>query len=531
MNKLDQFKPFAKQSKTKIIINNNAVIYTRVSDIKQSDNTSLESQKKYCTEYAIRKELTVLNYFGGTYESAKTDDRKEFKKMLDFVKKNKITYIVVYSIDRFSRAGASAISIVETLRKKSIKVLAVTQPVDPETTSGSFFQNINLLFSKYDNDLRRDKTITGMKQRLLNGYYLGKAPLGYENKRDEQDKPIIVLNEDAEYIKKAFLWKANEVLSNSEIIKKLDNYGFKIYKQKLSQILKNPTYCGLVTNNLLEGEIVEGKHEGLISKELFLKVNGIQLNNNHGYKQNKINENLPLKGFIRCSTCDTKLTGYVVKNKGLYYYKCRKNGCCCNRNSNVIHTKFETLLSKYELNNTIKVLVKTQLKYIFDHIHKSSSKNITSLKYNLKTINDKIEKIEERFVTGEIESVLYHKFILKFKEEKTEIEKEIKKGTVKSSNLENYLKKAMDLLTNLKATWDLASYLEKQKLQTLLFPNGIIYNREKDIVRTNKVNSFLELINSLSVVFNSKEKGQTNENVNLSSLVAGTGLEPVTFGL
>jgi DNA invertase Pin-like site-specific DNA recombinase len=46
----------------------------------------------------------VMEYFGGTFESAKSDERKEFQKMLTYVKRNKeIDTIIVYSYDRFSR--------------------------------------------------------------------------------------------------------------------------------------------------------------------------------------------------------------------------------------------------------------------------------------------------------------------------------------------------------------------------------------------------------------------------------------------
>lgn len=36
-----------------------------------------------------RKDLMSLNFFGGTYESAKDDERKEFQKMLHYVKRKK----------------------------------------------------------------------------------------------------------------------------------------------------------------------------------------------------------------------------------------------------------------------------------------------------------------------------------------------------------------------------------------------------------------------------------------------------------
>ena len=150
MSNLSQFQNFAKQNKQKIIRTSNAVIYTRVSGAKQEDNTSLESQKIHCTSYASRLKLNIAAYFGGTYESAKTDDRKEFSKMISYVKLNKISFIIVYSIDRFSRAGASAITIVEELKKIGINVLSVTQPVDLEISTGMFFQNLNLCFFEYN---------------------------------------------------------------------------------------------------------------------------------------------------------------------------------------------------------------------------------------------------------------------------------------------------------------------------------------------------------------------------------------------
>src|SRR3974390_464350 len=86
------------------------VIYTRVSSREQAENnSSLESQKRYCTEYASKKGYRVAGYFGGTFESAKSDERKEFKRMIEHVKKDRgIDTIIVYSYDRFSRSGTNA---------------------------------------------------------------------------------------------------------------------------------------------------------------------------------------------------------------------------------------------------------------------------------------------------------------------------------------------------------------------------------------------------------------------------------------
>ena len=103
----NRFDAFTKGSKLIDSQLKEAVIYTRVSTKEQVDNNaSLETQMKHCTKYADEKELDIVEFFGGTYESAKNDERKEFQKMLSYVKRRKtIGYVIVYSYDRFSRSG------------------------------------------------------------------------------------------------------------------------------------------------------------------------------------------------------------------------------------------------------------------------------------------------------------------------------------------------------------------------------------------------------------------------------------------
>ena len=99
-----------------------AIIYTRVSTKEQADNnTSLATQKKFCEDYARNNGYEVAEYFGGTYESAKTDERKEFQRMIKYARQNStIGFILIYSYDRFSRSGANASYIADELKKQGI---------------------------------------------------------------------------------------------------------------------------------------------------------------------------------------------------------------------------------------------------------------------------------------------------------------------------------------------------------------------------------------------------------------------------
>ena len=139
-----------------------AVVYTRVSSQEQADsNSSLETQLKICSEYAGREGLIIKQFFGGTYESAKNDERREFQRMLTYARKDKeIAFIIVYNYDRFSRTGALAAQLCTELAAIGITVRSALQPIDSTTPTGKLQENLVHLFNNYDNQQRSSRTIT-----------------------------------------------------------------------------------------------------------------------------------------------------------------------------------------------------------------------------------------------------------------------------------------------------------------------------------------------------------------------------------
>ena len=532
MNDLSIFTQFAPKAPDKFKEGNNAVIYTRVSSADQEDNTSLASQKKHCENYAQRRALNVVAYFGGTYESAKTDDRKEFNRMLTFVKRSKnINYVIVYSYERFSRSGINGASIADDLLKKyGVVTMAVTQELDPTTPSGSFQQKILFLFGQMDNELRKDKVVTGMTELVIKGHWCWHVPRGYKdlNKGKAVERKIVP-NEEGKLIKKAFEWKAYKQMSNTEISKKLKMLGGNFPDKHLNHYLSNPFYCGLITSKLLPGQVFEGKHEPLISKEVFLLANNvIQEKRVHKFEFDKDNENLPLKVFVKCEKCGVGMTGYLVKKKGLYYYKCRTKGCGVNRSATAMHEIFKKKLSDYYIGKEEAEIVKVLLEEHMSLFFKSKIEEAKKLKYNLSEIRKKLDTIEERYVIGEIDKTLYEKFKPKYEKEAIKIEQELYDVGNYSSNLEKAVDFAIGLCVNSLKMWNESNLLQKQVFQNLLFPEGIYYNRENDRVRTTRVNSFFSLIPEIARVTKEHKKGGSDINIKTPNWVVPLGLEPRT---
>ena len=161
MESLNLIQSFGKgQEKLLRAKTRNAIIYTRVSSKEQMDNLSLQTQLKGCELFAAKTDLIIKGRFGGTHESAQTDERGEFKRMITFAKSHKegISYIIVYSLERFSRTGENAIWLAQQLKELGVSILSATQPIDSSNPSGKLQQNILFLFGQFDNDLRRQKS-------------------------------------------------------------------------------------------------------------------------------------------------------------------------------------------------------------------------------------------------------------------------------------------------------------------------------------------------------------------------------------
>jgi site-specific DNA recombinase len=530
MNKSNAIQLFAKGQGTYTSkqVRRNAVIYTRVSTKEQADtNQSLETQKKYCLQYALKHDLNVLGFFGGTYESAKTDERNEFNRMIRFVKnlKEGVSVILVYSLDRFSRTGDNAIFISSELKRQGISIMSVTQPIDVSTHSGVLQQNIQFIFSKYDNDLRREKCIAGMKEKLLRGEWTGVAPRGYVYDRSNGREQKIVPGEKGKLIAHAFELKV-QGLSNTEIAEKLKKLGLTIDKKRLSEILRNPFYCGYLSHNLLDGQVVKGKHEGVISEELFLRANDILKKNTTGYKQESGNLNVPLKNFVRCAECDTPFTGYIVKTKNLYYYKCNRIGCKCNRSAKTLHGLFSGLLKTYELNPAYIAPLKEQFLYLCETLTESGKSNSDDLKKNLGLLEAKHQKLEERFAYGEIDREIFERVGGKLKQEIQSVRHELDKSGFQLSNPSMLIDQSLEIISNLSEFWTSGDYEHKRKLQELLFPGGILFDKQIDNYRTPNVNSILSLTRSLSNSIGENKNGQVRNLSDLPGLVVPTGIEP-----
>ena len=449
--------------------------------------------------------------------------------MLSYVKRSKIkiSFIIVYSVDRFSRSGANAMYIASELKKEGVMVQAVTQPADTSTASGSLQQNIQFIFSQYDNEVKREKVIAGMREKMLHGYWPTMAPTGYDHHRINGEQKIVV-NEKGKILRKLFIWKAEEDVSIVELSLRSKALGFYIPEKRLSKLLKNPFYCGILSHSLLDGQVIEGKHEKMISQEVFLKINELQNKNHQHYKHVKESEPHPLRRFIRCADCGSGFAGYEVKKKRIHYYKCSKKGCRCNKSAKHMHHLFGELLNDYTLDPQLLPFLQEQLTETYESYNETDMQLGMGIKSEVTALTKKIETVEEGNALKEIEKDVYLRLKTKYKDEKLKLEKKLQEMDSEISNLEECLEFCLNFSSNLHSVWELSNYAMKQKVQNAVFPEGILYDRQIDGFRTSDVNLIFQLNHYFSENLEANKKGVKSFKSFSPLSVIPLGFEPRT---
>lgn len=537
----EQLKTFAKGEKRTLKQGGRAVIYQRVSSKEQEFGYSPQVQVEMCRKWADSHGYEVVKSFEGEYESAKSDtSRKRFNAMLKFVqdKKNKIDAVIVYSTSRFSRTGAKgAITIVEDLQRKGITVFSASSNYDARTPEGEWMQGVEFVNARHENAVKGRAVRDAGERALRSGHWINKAPRGYDMVTVKKDQTITV-NSEGVLIRKAFRLKLEENLSNEEVRVRMITMGLNLNKQHWSRIFSNIFYAGYFSHPFLQGDIVKGPHEPLVSLEDFYKVNNIVLKtHSRGYERKTEKNYAPLLGSLKCPVCGHNLTAALSTKmrkkygKEVGYYVCSHKNCKCNVSTKKANANFENWLDGVALPDTLVDALEKQLKKAFPILNKENSDEVAAIKSNLKNKESEIERVEFNIATASSPKIqnICEKQLLKLEAERDIIKKELDEKNKEILNLNNYISYGIGLRDNMLKLWKLSNLSQKKHIQDLVFPNGLVWNKEADDIEPLSRNQFFFQYPVSDVLEGIKEKRQTVNFDNLSHFAPELGLEPRTL--
>jgi site-specific DNA recombinase len=503
------------------------IIYYRVSTEDQAQNgVSLEQQKKYCLEYAKSHDIEIVKLFHDDGVSAKTVNRKGLQDLLSYCAKNhkNIDSVIVYKIDRLSRNVKDYATMLMALEELKIKFISATESVD-KTPSGKLIGTIMASFAQFDNDVRSERVSSCMLEKIKQGIWCYKAPLGYLNARDSQNKAIISVDRPrAEIIKMAFDKFSSGAYKMEEIRKLMIKAGFKSWKNKeLSsqttfKILTDKFYIGIMT---VKNQEYPGTHEAIISEHTFYKCQKYINNGNKGdnISANRINETFPLRHFVLCPHCKRPLTACMSKSKSgkkYPFYRCYNKNChgLKSISKDKLESEFVSYLKKI---TPSKELLTSFRKVLLDVSREMAGKQ----KSNYKITQDRLTNLQtEKAKLIEMKK----KELLDDEDFKNEMEKvknnisDIKASACDQPDYNRSIFKEADkvfkVIANLPATYKEATYEEKLKLQSLIFIEKPIFDFSGN--RTPKISLILQ---------NKRELASAS-----SPIVVPRGIEPLFSG-
>lgn len=253
-------------------------IYTRKSSEEglDQDFNSLEAQREACAAYVLSqrhegwRELPERYDDGGI--SGGTMNRPGLQRLLDDVRAGHIDTVVVYKVDRLTRALSDFAKIVEIFDAAGVSFVSVTQAFNTTSSMGRLTLNVLLSLAQCEREVTgeriRDKIAASKRKGMWIG---GLPPLGY----DVRDRALVANEAEAETVRMIFrrylalgcarALKA-ELDTEGVVSKRRPNGsgGKPISRGALYELLRNPVYIGETRHT---GERHPGMHEAILDRE------------------------------------------------------------------------------------------------------------------------------------------------------------------------------------------------------------------------------------------------------------------------
>ena len=481
-----------------------AVLYCRVSTKEQvEEGNSLVTQERHCREYAHKHGFEVAALFVEQGESAKTADRTELRKLMSFcaVKKNSISAIIAYKIDRISRNIDDYSQIRIQLKRYGVEIKSTSENFE-DTPAGRFMENIIANVAQFDNDVRAERSIGGMKDAVREGRYVWQAPYGYSNIR-VNGKSTIGINDFAPIILQVF----EEIAANKYPIEEtrrkmilsglLLPKGRPISKSCFYRLIRNELYTGWINQF---GERHKGNFEPIISEQLYSKVQAV-LSPKKALKHQYLGKHpdFPLRRFFRHPS-GFQMTAYWSqgKYKKYPYYMIHKTG---------INIRKEVLESKFKdfLNATFKMDI-IHFEKLHGFLNNTLSSRIGDLAMEQNAIQNKIQELKVKQkaliiknISGVINDALCKENLAEMDERLFDLHSKLINLPKMAIDKAKVLNIVRSIFLSPGELWQNSNLEGKIKLQRFYFPDGIEIT--KDESRTYKLCRLFKLKQQFLPVF------------------------------
>ncbi len=496
----------------------NIAIYARKSVFRE-DSISIESQIEMC-RYEARGEACVIYQDNGF--SGKNTDRPDFKRMMNDIKSNKVSKVIVYKLDRISRSILDFSEMMCIFQKYSVDFVSATEKFDTSSPMGRAMLNICIVFAQLERETIQQRVTDAYSARSKKGFYMGgRIPYGYSKISttiDGVNTSMYQINhEEAEDIKLIYQLYSKPSATLGDVLREITKNGntnkrgnhwctarisdlmrnpayviadqnvYTFFKQQKANICSQPDefngehscylFSGTNTNRKtwdLQGQnLVIAPHQGFISSSLWLTCRK-KLLSNHQIKYCKP-KNSWLSGKVKCGHCGYALTIKKSPTKAGRYFICtgRVNKLCDTDVPTIYADLFEEEI-KIRIGDKLDNLsIKPKIGTVSE-----TDIQIQSLRTEINFKDEKIKALVDRLIDADKTTVEYiNKTINELDKEKRDLSDRITELQNKSNDPIDF-----KILHNVISQWDNLSFDEKRDVVELLIEKIIVYSDKIEII-------------------------------------------------
>lgn len=309
-----------------------AIIFARVSSREQEETGySLDSQAKLLQDYATAHGLDVIKTWKISESASGKQIRKVFTEVMRHISAHNIPVILCEKIDRLTRNPKDASIIDEWVKERKGREVHFVKEAFILNGSTKAHENLvwnmKVAIARFYTDNLSEEVKKGQKEKLAQGWIPMRAKLGYKTIGEKGHKIHQLDKITSPLMRKAFELYSSGNYSLKALVEVMYKEGLRgeqgkqVPKSRLHELLSDPFYYGKIE---WLGQIHNGQHEPLISKELFDVVQSklARKTKNPQYKKH-----FPVfKGKIECADCGGTICWYTAK--GHWYGACNHyKGC------------------------------------------------------------------------------------------------------------------------------------------------------------------------------------------------------------
>ena len=424
----------------------NCLLYARVSTDKQAQKElSIPAQLQMMTQYAHKNGWKVIDRYVDRGESAKTANRPELKRLLQYCQMNNgVNIVLVHKLDRLARNAYDHFAIKTALQLRKIRLVSVSEPLE-DSPMGDFMEciiagNAQFYSANLANEIRK-----GYMAKLQKGEWPHKPPVGYKSIHGDNSRVTHVPNETmAPLVRQAFdLFSTGnyslQALSEEMFHRGLTTRHGKIYsKENIKKLLAREFYIGRI---VWQDKVYAGKHEPIIARNLFYRVQDV-LKDRSVDSGEKGRLEFLLRGVAYCRVCGGRLTGEIHPRGS--YYRCPPNINRPRCNERYIPVKsldnqLESLYQRLQPSKGFLELLKTEMHDIAEQRRRLAVQQVGALRRTVAEIEQKEIRLLDEMLAGRVPREIYEKMENTYRAKREQAEARLSQFEVDYTDPLNFL--------------------------------------------------------------------------------------------